>query len=158
MADVFTIPSARTAVSVIAAGGTAGALAGPALATLGSRFWDPWCCSPAAAWDGADAALHQRAGGLVPRQRIEATTPDPPAVGGGVAAGFTLVARSPYLLGICTLMLFFTTLATFLYFQQAHAVRDAFADTASRTAVFAAVDLATNVLTLAASSSSPAGW
>jgi AAA family ATP:ADP antiporter len=150
MADVFTPERAERLFPVIAAGGTAGALAGPSLATLGSLLLDPVallplsaallaltlrCISALAAWSPGNESK---------------TTPDPPAVGGGVAAGFTLVARSPYLLGICTLMLLFTTLATFLYFQQAHAVRDAFADTASRTAVFAAVDLATNVLTLAA--------
>jgi AAA family ATP:ADP antiporter len=65
-----------------------------------------------------------------------------------VFAGVRLVLRSPYLLGICLLMLLFTTLATFLYFQQAQIVRDSFSDPAQRTAVFAAMDLAVNVLTL----------
>ena len=70
------------------------------------------------------------------------------AIGGQVLAGVQLVLRSPYLLGICLLMLLFTTLATFLYFQQAQIVRDSFSDPAQRTAVFAAMDLAVNVLTL----------
>lgn len=47
-------------------------------------------------------------------------------------------------------MLLFSTLATFLYFQQAAIVRDAFTDTASRTTVFASMDFATNALTLIA--------
>jgi len=76
--------------------------------------------------------------------------PAPPGMSGGMFAGVTLVIRSPFLLGICAFMLLFTTLATFLYFQQAYVVRDAFDDTASRTAVFAVVDLITNALTLAA--------
>ncbi len=45
-------------------------------------------------------------------------------------------------------MLLFTTLATFLYLMQAQIVRDAFADSAQRTAVFAAIDLTVNGLTL----------
>ncbi len=45
-------------------------------------------------------------------------------------------------------MLLFTTLATFLYFMQAQIIRDAFADSAQRTAVFASIDLAVNALTL----------
>jgi AAA family ATP:ADP antiporter len=70
------------------------------------------------------------------------------AIGGGVFTGIQLVARSPYLLGICGLMLLFTTLATFLYFQQAQIIRDHFSDPAERTAVFAAMDLAVNTLTI----------
>ena len=56
--------------------------------------------------------------------------------------------RSRYLLGICLLILFYTTLSTFLYFQQAQIIRDSFADPAQRTTVFAAMDFATNALTL----------
>jgi AAA family ATP:ADP antiporter len=46
------------------------------------------------------------------------------------------------------LILLFTTLSTFLYFQQARIVRDSFADPAMRTTVFAAIDFAVNALTL----------
>jgi AAA family ATP:ADP antiporter len=69
-------------------------------------------------------------------------------LGGGVLAGVQLVARSPYLLGICALMLLFTSLATFLYFQQAYIIREHFDDSGKRTALFAAMDLAVNGLTL----------
>ncbi len=64
-------------------------------------------------------------------------------------AGVRLVWQSPYLLGLCGLTLLFTTLATFLYFQQAHIIREHFADPAQRTALFAAMDFAVNGLTLA---------
>ena len=55
---------------------------------------------------------------------------------------------SPYLAGICLLILQYTTLATFLYFQQAQVVRDSFNNSASRTALFAAMDFAVNFLTI----------
>jgi AAA family ATP:ADP antiporter len=69
-------------------------------------------------------------------------------MGGGIYAGIRLLFSSPYLLGIAGLMLLFTTLSTFLYFQQAQIVRDSFASGAERTAVFAAIDLAVNSLTI----------
>jgi AAA family ATP:ADP antiporter len=45
-------------------------------------------------------------------------------------------------------MLLFTTLATFLYFQQARIVQAHFSDPAHRTALFAAMDFSVNGLTL----------
>jgi len=72
------------------------------------------------------------------------------AIRGGILEGATRVARSPYLLAICLFVLFYTSLSTFLYFEQAHIVRDAFDDSAKRTAVFAAIDLAVNTLTVLA--------
>jgi AAA family ATP:ADP antiporter len=60
----------------------------------------------------------------------------------------TLVLHSPYLLGIALFMLLFTTLSTFLYFEQAHIVKARFDDPGRRTALFAAMDLAVNMLTL----------
>ncbi len=45
-------------------------------------------------------------------------------------------------------MLLFTTLATFLYLMQAQIIRDAFVDSAQRTALFASIDLVVNALTL----------
>jgi AAA family ATP:ADP antiporter len=63
-------------------------------------------------------------------------------------AGLTLIVRSPYLLGIALFMLLFTTLATFLYFEQAHIVAQSFTGSAGRTRFFALVDLAVNTLTV----------
>ena len=54
----------------------------------------------------------------------------------------------PYLLGICSYVLLYTTLATFLYFTQAQVIQDAFGDPAERTRVFALLDLATKTLTV----------
>ena len=70
--------------------------------------------------------------------------------GTGALAGLRLALRSPYLLGIALFLLFFTLGSTTLYFQQARIVRDAFADTAARTAYFARQDLAVNILTAGA--------
>ncbi len=71
-------------------------------------------------------------------------------IGGGIFDGIRDVMRSPYLLGIAGLMLFFTVTATFIYFLQADLTRAYFgSDSAARTAFFARRDLVVNVGTLA---------
>ena len=75
------------------------------------------------------------------------TSADRP-LGGSIAAGVTHVLRSPYLLGICTLMLLFTVTSTFLYFQQADIAERTFTDRGARTAFFARIDVWVNALTV----------
>ena len=58
---------------------------------------------------------------------------------------------SPYLMGIASLILFYTISSTFLYFQQVDVVARVFGDDrAARTRVFGAMDIAVNALTLLA--------
>ena len=69
-------------------------------------------------------------------------------LGGTIWSGITHVAKSPYLLGVVVYMLLFTITTTFLYFQQSEIAATYFSDRAARTAFFAKVDIAVNVLTL----------
>jgi AAA family ATP:ADP antiporter len=69
-------------------------------------------------------------------------------LGGSAWSGVTQLLRSPYLLGICAYMLLFTTLTTFLYFQQAQIVDGAITDRTARTEFFAQLNLAVNVIAL----------
>jgi ATP:ADP antiporter, AAA family len=69
-------------------------------------------------------------------------------IGGNIFAGVTAVLKSPYLLGISVYIVLGTVLATFLYFHQAYIVSMAIADSGARTALFAKIDLAVNVLAL----------
>lgn len=62
--------------------------------------------------------------------------------------GIRQTLASPYLLGICGYILFYSVTSTLLYFQQAAIVQHAFSQPAQRTTFFANVDLAINVLTL----------
>ncbi len=95
-----------------------------------------------------------RVGGLPetePGRGYSAHRPQPGAeqpIGGSVFAGITQLFRSPYLLGICAYMALYTTVATFLYFQQTAIVEESIFDRAARTAFFAKIDLAVNVLTI----------
>lgn len=160
MDDLFSNAQATRLFGFIAAGGTAGALAGPALtATLAIPLgptnlllisvaglgWALLCIQRLIAWH----ARREPA----PATVTEDSGPKPAAaqergLGGGAWAGGRLIAGSPYLLGICLLVLLYTTLSTFLYFQQARIVRDSFSDPAQRTTVFAAMDFAANALTI----------
>jgi AAA family ATP:ADP antiporter len=154
MADIFSNEQARRLFAFIAAGGTCGALAGPVITTslavpLGATnllplsalflLWAVLCVQRLAAWS-------ERAAEAAPVTPDSASAERP--LGGGLFDGIRLVLGSSYLLGICVLMLLFTTLATFLYFQQAQIISEHFTDPAQRTAVFAAIDLAVNSLTI----------
>jgi AAA family ATP:ADP antiporter len=159
MTDIFNNAQAKRLFGVIAAGGTAGALTGPILTAslvtpLGAANLllisivflaiAVWCIHRVIAWrNSSPAGPHED-------YPSEAVTPDggDQAIGGSIFAGIRLVFSSSYLIGVCFLILIYTTLATFLYFQQAQLVRDAFDDSANRTAVFAAMDFAVNFLTI----------
>ena len=149
MADLYTPEQAGRLYGAIAAGGSSGAIAGPALTALfAERVGTPAlllvsagfllaalaCIALLARW----ARRHPRPGEPRPGE----------ALGGSVLAGLTGVLRSRYLLGICAYLLCYTLLSTVLYFQQIEIVGREVADRESRTRLFASVDLAVNALTL----------
>lgn len=158
MADLFDEAQSKRLFGFIAAGGSAGALAGPALTGGLARVvgvtnlllisaallsFVLLCLHRLSAWQLAVQPPRPPQG----ENRLERDE-QPSRLSGGLWAGVTLVARSPYLLGICVFMLLYTTLSTFLYFQQAHIIDAAFDDSARRTSVFAGIDFAVNALTL----------
>ena len=168
MTDIFSDTQSRRLFGFIAAGGSAGALTGPVIAgslanvvgvtnlllfSVGFLVWVLLCMRQLASWESA--MRHKRLPSTEDEDRVPAPPmPSPVADGHGVVLsdgmwnGIRLVIKSPYLLGICVLMLLFTTLSTFLYFQQALIVEAAFSAPANRTAVFAAMDFSVNALTL----------
>jgi AAA family ATP:ADP antiporter len=88
--------------------------------------------------------------------RLESAAPQaaagakpPDAIGGGWLAGLAMVFRSPYLAGIALWVTLLSLAGTFLYFQQANIVAAASDDPAVRTRIFASIDLAIGILTIA---------
>ena len=157
MTDLYSDTQAKRLFGFIAAGGTAGALTGPALTTLlaiplgptnlllvSAAFlgWAVLSIQRLIRWNATTYEQQKE------QQEKETENTMNQPLGGGVLAGIRLVMQSPYLLGIAVLMVLFTTLSTFLYFQQAQIVRDSFSSSAERTTVFAAIDLAVNGLTI----------
>lgn len=131
MADIFSNAQAKRLFGMIAAGSTTGALVGPALTAtlvlplgptnlllLSAAFmgWEVLCIHRLVAWQRSLLSIYFK-------DDITDDTvtglPDDTPMGGGVPAGVRLIFQSPYLIGICLLMLLFTKPATFLYFQQA---------------------------------------
>lgn len=150
LADVFSSEQSRRLFGFIAAGGTIGGIVGSSLTSAlvehlgGSRL----LLISAVLLEAAVFSVRRLARiarGL--RERSGARGADA-AVGGSVLSGFAHAVRSPYLLNLTVYMLLFTILSTFLYFQQADIANRSFSDRSARTAFFANIDLAVNVLAL----------
>jgi AAA family ATP:ADP antiporter len=156
MADLYAPGQGKRLFGFIAAGGSAGALLGPALAIgLAAPLGHVNLLIVAALLLEAAvlcAARLERAAGEL---RTEAGAPPAPAgqpeaaaLGGGWLAGIVMVLRSPYLAGIALWVALLSLAGTFLYFMQANIVAAASDDPAVRTRIFATIDLAIGVLTL----------
>lgn len=150
MADLFDRRQAARIFGFVAAGGSTGAIAGPALTTqlaplLGA---DNLLLVSAALFGLAMLCMSRVVRSASPEISAERQAEADQAMGGSILEGLYLVLRSPYLLGICLLMLLTTSMATFLYFQQARIVSELFTSSEQRTAVFGAIDLAVNISAL----------
>jgi AAA family ATP:ADP antiporter len=149
--ELFDAGQTRRLFGAIAAGGTTGALVGPLITDLSVGFIGNAGVLFLGAGMFVIAILCQRNLIRIWRQgRIGAgdeKAEDRP-IGGNPFAGFSLVLKSPYLIGI---MLFVTLLAmvnTFLYFEQLRLVSETFTDSAQRTQVFARLDYIVQTLTV----------
>lgn len=150
MADLYSPEQGKRLFAFIAAGGTAGSLAGPAITIGLAELLGHTNLLVVAALFLELAVLCVRRlesassgrGEQNPR-KIESA-----GLGGGALAGIAMVLRSPYLLGILLWVSLLSVAATFLYFQQASIVAAASDDPAVRTRIFASVDLAVGLLTL----------
>jgi ATP:ADP antiporter, AAA family len=148
MADIFTPDQGSRLFSVIAAGGSTGAVVGPLLTTaltyavpipvlmlVSAGFlaicW--FCIRALDRWSKQRPARDIDRGGE--------------AIGGGMWAGMRLALSSSYLLGICGFLFCLTTTATFLYLEQTRLIGEQVVSPQGRTRLFAVMDLAVNVLT-----------
>jgi AAA family ATP:ADP antiporter len=145
MADLYRSEQAKRLYGFIAAGGSAGALAGPAITIGLAQTLGVVNLLVVAALLLEVAVLC--AVRLEPRQ--EQGAEGPPTIGGGALDGLMMILRSPYIAGIALWVALLSVAATFLYFEQAAIVAAASDDPAVRTRIFATVDLAVGVLTLA---------
>jgi AAA family ATP:ADP antiporter len=145
MVDLFDSEQAKRLFGFVAAGGSAGAVAGPALTGLLVGTLGPTNLLLVSVLFLSMALLCVYRLRDWARQQQQAA---PEALGGGIFDGVRRVVQSPYLLGICAYVLLYTMISTFLYFTQAEIVRDAFTDSGDRTRIFAMMDLVTNGLTV----------
>jgi AAA family ATP:ADP antiporter len=153
MTDIYSGEQAKRLFPVIAAGGTIGAIVGPFLAkNLSTSIGTSNLLLLSAGFLSIAAICIRKLGNWQEQYNTQNESSLPlasnAAMGGGIFDGIKLVLRSRYLLAICLFMVFMTTLATFIYFQQAEIIRDSFSSREERISVFAQIDLIVNSLTL----------
>jgi AAA family ATP:ADP antiporter len=148
LVELFRTDQAKRLFGVIAAGGTAGALAGPlftdlAVATIGNA---------GVLYVGgalfALAVAAQRVLLRIWRERPVSVEPEERAIGGNPLGGISLIARSPYLLAIALFVFLLASVSTFLYFEQLRLVEAAIVDAEARTRFFARIDWIVQSLTI----------
>jgi len=145
MADLYRSEQGKRLYGFIAAGGSAGALAGPAITiALAQAIGVVNLLVVAVLLLEAAVICAMR---LEVKNEAVAKREEP--LGGGSLDGLMMVLRSPYIAGIALWVSLLSVVATFLYFEQAAIVAAASDDPAVRTRIFATVDLAVGVLTLA---------
>jgi ATP:ADP antiporter, AAA family len=144
--DLFGGERGKQTFGTLAAGGTAGALVGPSLAlALAERIGThQLLLVSAAAWLFAMACTRglERAIAAAPSTRGE-------ALGGSALAGLRDVVKNKTLREISIYVLLYTATSTVIYIVQASIAKAAYESRDERTAFFASVDLAVNVLAIA---------
>ena len=159
MADLYASEQGKRLFGFIAAGGSAGALVGPAVTVgLAVPLGPVNLLIVAAVLLELAVVCARRLEAAAPRVQIAASAAaaesmpearrETRGLGGGWLDGITMVLRSPYLGGIALWVCLLSLAGTFLYFQQANIVAAASDDPAVRTRIFASIDLAIGILTI----------
>lgn len=152
MVDAWRSASAKRLFGYIAAGGSAGAVAGPAFnALFVERLGPTTTILVACALILLATVLGRRAQFL--EAQSEGEQIDPRArlalpVGGRATDDLKRLFTSPYLIAIASLIVGGQILGGFMYQEQAEYVEAAYTTLTERAALFARIDLAVNVLAL----------
>ena len=148
MADLFTPEQGTRLFSVIAAGGSAGAMVGPVL-TAGVTYVlpIPMLMVFAALWLVVCGVCIYQLDRWSRQHPHQGLGHGGQSLGGSMWAGIRLAASSPYLLGICAYLFLLTMSATVLYLEQTALISREISSPESRTRLFAGIDLTVNVLT-----------
>jgi ATP:ADP antiporter, AAA family len=148
MADLFTAEQGKRLFGFIGAGGTAGALLGPVVTI--------WLSAPLGPVNLLIVAAVLLEAAVFCVRRIERVTdvptdmdPRQQRVGGSAFAALPELIRSPYLLGVAVWVSLLSFGATIAYFAQANIVSATIHNAATQTRLFAGIDLAVGLLSLA---------
>ena len=156
MADLFSSEQSKRLFAFIAAGGSLGSLLGP--------FITRWLAVPLGAANLLLIAAGLLALAVLASNRLEiaaaevhAATPgftaasagrEKKAVGGGIFDGFSLLLKSPYMLGIASWVFLLSFAGTVIYLIQAKVVADASSDPSQRLVIFSNINIAVGVFTI----------
>jgi ATP:ADP antiporter, AAA family len=147
--ELFDKGQTKRLFGVIAAGGSAGALAGPFISDIAVGTIGPSGILYLGAAMFGLAIVCQRVLLGVWSHRAAASAPaDDRPIGGNVFAGVTLIFRSPYLIGIALFIVGISAVSTLLYFEQLRIVELTFSDQAAQTRAFARIDWLVQTITV----------
>jgi len=150
MADLFSSEQGKRLFGFIGAGGTAGGLLGPVVTIVLSVPLGPYNLLLVALVFLELAVLCvARLERIAGRGAGAGSAGDERRVGGSMFAGLAELARSPYLHAMAAWVALLSLGATVLYLEQAQIVAGAVHDAGEQTRLFAGVDLAVGLLTLA---------
>jgi AAA family ATP:ADP antiporter len=147
MLEILRSEQTKRLFGLIAAGGTAGALVGPLLTSIfvtrignagvlylgAGMFFIAVFLQRLLLAQWQSMAPEGAAAGQNKSERDR-------ALGGNPFAGFMLVIRNPYLIGIMLFVIGVSAINTFLYFEQLQLVEEQFEEITKRTQVFASLD------------------
>jgi AAA family ATP:ADP antiporter len=148
MADLFSAEQGKRLFGFIGAGGTAGALLGPVI-----TIWLSVPLGPVNLLIVAAIFLEAAVLCVYRLERAAVARTGEPAearpIGGNAFAALTELVRSPYLLGVALWVSLLSFGATILYFEQANIVAATVHGAGEQTRIFAGIDLAVSLLSLA---------
>ncbi len=149
IADLFRNQQGRRLFGFIAVGSSLGGIAGGLITAFAVEVLPAFtllllATVPLEVAARLARALHLRSG----REHTALRREGPELIKGTSLSGIKTVFESPYLIRIAGYLALMTFASTVLYFQQAELIGQAFTDRAARTAFYAKIDIASNVLTL----------
>lgn len=154
LTDRFTFEQSRRFFPLIAAGGTGGAIFGPWLASrLAEPFGTPLLLPVASGFLVLAVVCAWALTRVLPDRKDadslrDAVRNDRSIIGGDAWGGFRSVFRSRYLLGIAAYVVILAIMATFIYFTRLQMVATTGGGLDGRTALFARLDMVTQIATL----------
>jgi AAA family ATP:ADP antiporter len=148
MTDLFTVEQGKRLYGFIAVGGSLGAILGAYITKHYVKDIGPanLLVVSAIMFAVAGALVQFFPSGFTDEKKTARVGEEP--IGGSIWSGITHIARSPYLLGLATAMLVYTTTSTWAYFQQSDLTREALKSSAERTAFLANLDIWVNTITV----------
>jgi ATP:ADP antiporter, AAA family len=153
MADLFTAEQGKRLFGFIGAGGTAGALLGPVITIGLSERLGPvnLLIAAGALLEVAVFCVYRLERAATRQASAQGRGPQaaPKSLGGSAFAALPELIRSPYLIGVGAWVSLLSCCATILYFEQANIVSANVHGAGAQTRIFASIDLAVGLLSLA---------
>lgn len=147
--ELFDSGQSKRLFGVIAAGGSAGALAGPLISDLSVSFiGNNGLLFLGAAFFVAAILCQRVLLGIWHGRTAQSERAADRPLGGNMFAGITLILRSPYLLGISLFVVMISAVNTLLYFEQLRLVEINYPEITDRTRIFARFDWIVQSLTV----------